>query len=116
MTSLDQLHVGQRAFIVSIDGTGAVVQRLYEMGLLEDEPVEVVSFAPLGDPMEIRVRDFCLSLRRKEAAHVQVDFLPSTNTASEQFRVADKSGNPASSEHIRERTSSDKDSGQNHSQ
>lgn len=72
MPSLDQLRVGQRATVVSLDGTDAVAQRLLEMGLFEGEVVEVVGFASLGDPMEIRLRDYCLSLRRSEAARIGV--------------------------------------------
>jgi ferrous iron transport protein A len=72
MPSLDELGVGQRGCIQSISGSGALVQRLLEMGLLEGEPVEVVGFAPLGDPMEIRLRDYRLSLRRREAACITV--------------------------------------------
>jgi ferrous iron transport protein A len=47
-----------------------------EMGLLEDEELEVLGFAPLGDPMEIRLRDYRLSLRRSEAARIRVILLP----------------------------------------
>jgi Fe2+ transport system protein FeoA len=72
MTSLDQLQVGQRARIEAIQGDDALVQRLLEMGLLDGEEVEVVGFAPLGDPMDIRLRDYRLSLRRSEAARVRV--------------------------------------------
>ncbi len=75
MTSLDQLRVGQRARIDSVAGDDALVQRLLEMGLLEGEDVEVVGFAPLGDPMDIRLRDYRLSLRRSEAARVRVTVL-----------------------------------------
>ena len=45
------------------------------MGLLEEEVVEVLGFAPLGDPVEIRLRDYRLSLRRAEAARIQVSLL-----------------------------------------
>jgi Fe2+ transport system protein FeoA len=45
------------------------------MGLLEGEEVKVMGFAPLGDPMEIRLRDYRLSLRRAEAARVTVRLL-----------------------------------------
>jgi ferrous iron transport protein A len=72
MPSLDQLHTGQRARVGAIQGSDAIVQRLLEMGLLEGEEVEVVGFAPLGDPMEIRLRDYRLSLRRSEAARINV--------------------------------------------
>ncbi len=76
MTTLDQLHVGQRARIESLRGTDGLAQRMSEMGLLEGEEVEVVGFAPLGDPMEIRLQDYRLSLRRTEAARVAVSPLP----------------------------------------
>jgi len=76
MPSLDQLRAGQRASVLSVAGDDAVVQRLLEMGLLEGEEIEVLGFAPLGDPMEIRLRDSRLSLRRTEAAGVTVQALP----------------------------------------
>ena len=76
MTTLDQLRVGQRARIQSLQGTYSLVQRLFEMGLLEGEEVELVGFAPLGDPLEIRLQDYRLSLRRTEAARVTVSPLP----------------------------------------
>ena len=76
MTTLDQLRVGQRARIQSLQGADNLVQRLLEMGLLEGEELEVVGFAPLGDPMEIRLPDYRLSLRRREAARVTVTPLP----------------------------------------
>jgi Fe2+ transport system protein FeoA len=72
MASLDQLRVGQRACVAALVGTDAIVQRLLEMGLLEGEELEVIGFAPLGDPMEIRLRDYRLSLRRSEAARILV--------------------------------------------
>jgi ferrous iron transport protein A len=72
MASLDQLRVGQQARIESIRGSDVIAQRLLEMGLLEGDQVEVIGFAPLGDPMEIRLNDYRLSLRRSEAARVIV--------------------------------------------
>ena len=71
--SLDQLRPGDRGRITRIDGGDSLVQRLMEMGLLEGEEVEVVGFAPFGDPMEVRLGDYRLSLRRVEAARVQVE-------------------------------------------
>src|SRR4051812_21975141 len=72
MVPLDQLRVGQRAAIASVEGADALLQRLLEMGLLEGEELEVVGVAPFGDPIEIRLRDYRLSLRRAEAARVLV--------------------------------------------
>ena len=70
------LKKASRARIDSLEGDDLVLQRMMEMGLLEDEEIEVVGFAPLGDPMEIRLRDYRLSLRRNEAARIRVTLLP----------------------------------------
>jgi ferrous iron transport protein A len=75
MPSLDQLQPGQRGRVVAIAGDDAVVQRLLEIGLIEGEEIGVMGFAPLGGPMEIRLRDFRLSLRRQEAAGITVQLL-----------------------------------------
>ena len=72
MVPLDQLLVGQRGRIESITGDDPIVQRLMEMGLLEGDEIEVLGFAPLGDPLEIRLADYRLSLRRSEAARIIV--------------------------------------------
>ena len=72
---LDQLHLGQRATITALHGDDGLVQRLLEMGLFEGEEVEVIGFAPLGDPMEIRLGNARLSLRRQEAAGISVEYL-----------------------------------------
>jgi ferrous iron transport protein A len=71
--SLDQLRPGGRGRIARIDGEDGLVQRLMEMGLLEGQEVEVVGFAPMGDPMEVRLGDYRLSLRRVEAARVHIE-------------------------------------------
>ncbi len=72
MATLDQLTMGQRGCIEAVADHGAIGQRLLEMGMLEGEYVEVLGFAPLGDPIEIRLRDYRLSLRCTEAARVTV--------------------------------------------
>jgi ferrous iron transport protein A len=72
MPTLDQFGVGQAGRVESVAGDPALVQRLYEMGLLEGEEVEVVGFAPLGDPVEVRVGNTRLSLRKREAGGVTV--------------------------------------------
>ena len=72
MSTLDQVPVGGRCRVEALQGDDALVQRLLEMGLLEGEEVEVTNVAPLGDPIEIRLRDYRLSLRRREAARVRV--------------------------------------------
>ena len=72
MLSLDQMHVGQRAVVAAIQGDDALGQRLQEMGLFEGEELEVLGFAPLGDPIEFRLRGYHLSLRADQAQHVRI--------------------------------------------
>lgn len=72
MRPLHELRPGSRATILSISGEQGLVQRLYEFGLLEGEEVEVLAIAPLGDPIEIRVGNTRLSLRKSEAAGISV--------------------------------------------
>lgn len=61
--------------MIQVRGEDALVQRLLEMGLFEGEEVEVIGFAPLGDPIELQLRDYRLSLRRAEAAGITVHLL-----------------------------------------
>ena len=75
MTTLDQLRPGQRAEVLSVAGDPGLVQRLYELGLFEGERVELVALAPLGDPIEIRLGNTRLTLRKLEAAGVAVRLL-----------------------------------------
>lgn len=72
MPTLDTLSPGQRGIIESINGNDALVQRIWEMGLTEGETVEVVALAPLGDPIEIQIRSYNLSLRKSEAKRIHV--------------------------------------------
>ena len=70
--SLADLPLGQHAAIASIDCERRLARRLMEMGLLPGTRVRVVRVAPLGDPIELRVRNYSLSLRRAEAAKIVV--------------------------------------------
>jgi Fe2+ transport system protein FeoA len=72
MPTLDQLRPGDAAEVTAVGGDPALVQRLYELGLFEGERVEFLGTAPLGDPVEVRLGNTRLSLRRAEAAGVHV--------------------------------------------
>ena len=72
MTTLADLKPGTRAVVTGF-ATGDVPGRLLEMGLLPGTPVEVVRAAPLGDPLDVRVRGYHLSLRCHEARLVAVE-------------------------------------------
>ncbi len=72
MIPLSTLKPGDKARVESLAGDPALVQRLYEFGLLEGEEIELLAVAPLGDPVEIRIGNTRLSLRVREAACVTV--------------------------------------------
>ncbi|KPK16878.1 MAG: hypothetical protein AMJ62_03795 [Myxococcales bacterium SG8_38] len=70
--SLADLRPGQTGEIVSIDCDRPIARRLMEMGLLPGTEVRVIRLAPLGDPLELRVRGYALSVRRAEAARIAI--------------------------------------------
>lgn len=68
----DLKEVGSRVRIVDVVGEDAVSIRLMEMGLTEDEEIQLISFAPLGDPIEFSVRGYRITLRSTEAQRVLI--------------------------------------------
>lgn len=68
--TLGHLRVGETARVARIDGAGALKQRLLDMGLTKGVEVHVIKVAPLGDPIEISVRGYELSLRKLEGSCV----------------------------------------------
>jgi Fe2+ transport system protein FeoA len=70
--TLDELKTGQAGTITGIVGQGPAVQRLMALGLLAGSPVRVTRRAIGGDPIEVAVMDYALSLRREEARRVTV--------------------------------------------
>jgi len=70
---LSQLAIGRRAVVRGFPGQGPAVLRLREMGVLPGTAITLVRTAPLGDPLEIQVRGYSLTLRKSEAEHVLVD-------------------------------------------
>lgn len=70
--SLDQLAVGEKARVIGIHGQGAVKRRLMDMGLTKGVDLLVRKMAPLGDPIEINLRGYELTLRKSEAELVLV--------------------------------------------
>ena len=71
--TLDKLPLGQEAVITAVGGEGALRCRLLDMGLIPKTRVRVEKVAPLGDPLELRVRGYSLSLRKEDAGKIEVD-------------------------------------------
>jgi Fe2+ transport system protein FeoA len=72
MTSLDQLHEGATATLVSVDGQPTLRRRLMEMGLLPGTPLQLIRRLDLGGVLELEVRRSRLSIRHGEATHLHV--------------------------------------------
>lgn len=70
---LAELAPGERGRVTSVAGDADATRRLMDMGLIRGTTVEVVRRAPLGDPMEVKLRGFMLTLRRSEAEHITVE-------------------------------------------
>lgn len=72
MPTLADIAPGNSVVIVEVQGEDALAMRLMEMGLTDGETIRVVGRAPLGDPLEIAIRGYKLSLRKIEAARIRV--------------------------------------------
>ena len=70
---LNQVKTGRTVRVVRVHGEGALRQRILDMGLTKNAEVKVLKMAPFGDPIEMTVRGFELSLRKAEAACVEVE-------------------------------------------
>lgn len=73
MSSLAEISLGKSVRVRAVDGSRAFRRRLLEMGLVPGTDVRVVTIAPLGDPLQIEVRGGQWSIRRAEAAQIQVE-------------------------------------------
>ena len=73
MKTLRQVQVGQTAQVVKIHGEGAVKRRIMDMGITKGVEIYVRKVAPLGDPVEVTVRGYELSLRKADAEMIQVE-------------------------------------------
>ena len=69
------LKPGNRARITNIDITGPLKRRLMDMGVLVGEEITLVKVAPLGDPVEVDIKNYRLSLRKSEAQSIGVEVL-----------------------------------------
>lgn len=73
MGSLEKVKSGQTVTVVKIDGVGATKRRIMDMGITKGCSVFVRKVAPLGDPVEVTVRGYELSLRKEDARLVEIE-------------------------------------------
>lgn len=76
---LKDLKTGEHARVVTVGGEGALRQHFLDMGVLPDAELTVVKFAPMGDPMEIRIHGYELTLRLADAARIEVEQVAATS-------------------------------------
>lgn len=72
MKTLKDVKVGESTVVVKLHGEGAIKRRIMDMGITKNTAVSVRKVAPLGDPIEITVRGYELSIRKSEAENIEV--------------------------------------------
>ena len=70
--TLKELAIGESAVIVSVGGEGALRQHFLDMGVIPGAEVTLVKYAPMGDPMELRIHGYELTLRLADAQRIEV--------------------------------------------
>lgn len=71
--TLNEVAIGGLCKVTLLTGSGALKRRIMDMGITKGTEIKVVKIAPLGDPMELNVRGYDLSVRKNEAATVEVE-------------------------------------------
>ena len=82
--TLKELGIGQSAVITKVGGSGALRQHFLDMGMIPGTEVTVLKYAPLGDPVEIRIHGYSLTLRLSEAAEIDVQAIPEKEEREEE--------------------------------
>ncbi|MBO5287108.1 MAG: ferrous iron transport protein A [Clostridia bacterium] len=73
MKTLKEVRIGEAVSVVKLQGEGAIKRRIMDMGITKGTKIVVKKFAPLGDPMEITVRGYQLTIRKEDAKMVVVE-------------------------------------------
>lgn len=71
--TLDELEIGREAVITKVGGEGALRYRFLDMGLIPKTKVQVRKVAPMGDPIELRIRGYELTIRKEDAGKIEVE-------------------------------------------
>ncbi|MBQ4116971.1 MAG: ferrous iron transport protein A, partial [Clostridia bacterium] len=71
--TLKELAVGKKAKIISVGGEGALRQHFLDMGVIPNTEVKVIQYAPMGDPVELLIHGYSLTLRLDDAAQIEIE-------------------------------------------
>ena len=75
INALNELNVGDSGVIVSFKGKGSIRKHLMEMGFVKGANVEIQRVAPLGDPIEVKIKGYSISLRKEEAKNIEIEIV-----------------------------------------
>ncbi len=75
MLTLDQVDVNEKVRVTGIEGDRPVKRRIMDMGITKGTVVEIIRIAPLGDPIDVKVRGYQLSIRLEDASNIDVEEL-----------------------------------------
>ena len=88
--TLKELEIGKSAVITAVGGEGALRQHFLDMGVIPGAEITLIKFAPMGDPMELRIHGYELTLRLDDAARIDVELLDALPAAEDAVVEEDK--------------------------
>ena len=92
--TLKDLEIGKSAVIMSVGGKGALRQHFLDMGMIPGAEVTVVKFAPMGDPMELQVHGYELTLRLAEAEQIEIEQIPKRSRSHARIEAVSDLAHP----------------------
>ena len=90
--TLKELKVGESASVKVVGGHGALRQHFLDMGVIPGAEVTLIKFAPMGDPMELRIHGYELTLRLADAAQIEIEKIPASGAEGSKTDKSKKSG------------------------
>ena len=92
--TLKDLEIGKSAVIKTVGGKGALRQHFLDMGMIPGAEVTVVKFAPMGDPMELQVHGYELTLRLAEAEQIEIEQIPRRSNSHKRIDTLSDAAHP----------------------
>ncbi len=92
--TLKELGIGQKGIILSVGGSGALRQHFLDMGLIRGAEVTVVKYAPMGDPIELKIHGYELTIRLDDAEKIEVKEIKSEEKEKERRNKVKRSAHP----------------------
>ena len=92
--TLKEIQIGKSCIITRVGGEGALRQHFLDMGVIPGAEVTVVKYAPMGDPVELLIHGYSLTLRLDDAAKIDVDPISEKEIIDEQEKKANRSVHP----------------------